>query len=142
MLPPPRRPTSTPSASCVSASQKRRLDHGNDCVPVQFFCAMLAAAWCRGHGVKGRVSPPPSSSCLADVLTNSCAYAVWEMWHGRRAHEGLHEAQIVAAVCCEGARPAWGAATPPPLAALACACWAQAPSKRRLRRLSVLIKAS
>ena len=56
--------------------------------------------------------------------------AVWEMWHGRRAHEGLLEAQIAAAVCCGDARPEWDGAVPPQLAALASDCWAQNPADR------------
>lgn len=57
-------------------------------------------------------------------------HAVWEMWHGRRAHEGLLEAQIAAAVCCGDARPEWDGAVPPQLAALASDCWAQDPADR------------
>jgi hypothetical protein len=58
-------------------------------------------------------------------------HAVWEMWHGERAHEGLLEAQIAAAVCCGGVRPEWDEAVPPQLAALASDCWAENPADRR-----------
>lgn len=57
-------------------------------------------------------------------------HAVWEMWHGTRAHEGLLEAQIAAAVCCGGVRPDWDDTVPPQLAALASDCWAQHPADR------------
>lgn len=66
--------------------------------------------------------------------TSSDVYAfgilLWEMWHGKAAHAGLLEAQICAAVCNDGARPAWDAGTPPQLAALGSACWAQNPAAR------------
>ncbi len=60
------------------------------------------------------------------------AGTVWELWSSRVAHEGLHPAQICVGVCDPAVRlrPAWDETVPPPLRALAEACWATDPAAR------------
>jgi serine/threonine protein kinase len=83
-----------------------------------------APAYAAPEKLAAGVGGPPSDVYALGVVLNA-------LWCGREPYAGLHGAEVAVGVVSGGLRPAWTRpGAPPPLVALAEACWAGDPVAR------------